>query len=66
MTEEAAVEEMYAWLLAIHRAAGAGRLASPRGGLSACDEIADLLRGTAVRERYAGRECAPRSAAGRV
>ena len=60
VTEEAAVEGMYAWLLGIHRATGAGRLASPRGGLSACDEIADLLRRRpAVRERFAGRECAP-------
>ena len=59
LSEEAAVEQMYAWLLAIHRAAGPGR-PSPPGSVTACDEIADLLRRHAgLRERYAGRECAP-------
>ncbi len=59
MSEEAAVESMYTWLLAIHRTAGAG--SRPRdSGVSACDEIADLLRRhPGLRERYAGRECAP-------
>lgn len=57
--EEAALEEMYAWLLAIHRTS-ATRPGPPPGGVSACDEIADLLRrypGSAG--RFAGRECAP-------
>ena len=57
--EEAALEEMYAWLLAIHRTS-ATRPGSPPGGVSACDEIVDLLRrypGSAG--RFAGRECAP-------
>jgi hypothetical protein len=60
VTEEEAIEGMYAWLLGIHRARGAGGRPSPPGGVSACDEIADLLRRRpAVRERFAGRECAP-------
>jgi hypothetical protein len=59
LSEDAAVEEMYAWLSAIHRAAGAGTRV-PRPGPSACDEIVDLLRRHAgLKERYAGRECAP-------
>jgi prophage DNA circulation protein len=60
LTEEAALEEMYAWLIAIHRAAGGARRAAPPGGVSACDEIADLLRRhPGASERFAGRECAP-------
>jgi hypothetical protein len=60
MPEEVALEEMYAWLIAIHRAALAAPRPPPPGGLSACDEIADLLRRHAgARERFAGRECAP-------
>jgi hypothetical protein len=59
LSEDAAVEEMYAWLSAIHRAAGAGTRV-PRLGPSACDEIVDLLRRHAgLKERYAGRECGP-------
>jgi hypothetical protein len=59
MSEEAAVEEMYAWLLAIHRAAGPGSRPA-RSGPTACDEIVDLLqRYPGLKERYAGRECAP-------
>jgi hypothetical protein len=60
LTEESALEAMYAWLHAIHRAASAGGRPPPPGGVSACDEIADLLRRhPAVKERFAGRECAP-------
>jgi hypothetical protein len=60
LSEEAAVEEMYTWLLAIHRAAGAGGRPPRPGSVTACDEIADLLRRyPGLKERYAGRECAP-------
>jgi len=60
MSEEAAVEQIYAWLLAIHRAALAAARPPPPGSLSACDEIKDLLRRfPKVRERFAGRECTP-------
>ena len=59
MTEAAALEEMYAWLIAIHRTQAA-RGTSPRGALSACDEIADLFRRRAAsRAGFAGRECVP-------
>jgi hypothetical protein len=58
LTEETALEQMYSWLLAIHRSAA--RRAPPPGGVSACDEIGDLLRRyPGVRERFTGRECAP-------
>ena len=58
LPEEAAVEQMYAWLLAVHRAAVAGGRPSPSGPVTACDEIADLLRRyPAIKDRYAGREC---------
>jgi hypothetical protein len=59
LSEEAAVEEVYAWLLGIYRAAGAGTRPS-RPESIACDEIADLLRRyPALKERYLGRDCAP-------
>jgi hypothetical protein len=58
VSEEAALEEMYAWLLAIQRSAA--RRAPAPGGVSPCDEIGDLLRRyPRARERFAGRECAP-------
>jgi hypothetical protein len=57
--EEAAVDQMYAWLLAMHRAAGPGGRPPPSGSVTPCDQIVDLLqRYPAVKERYAGRECA--------
>jgi hypothetical protein len=60
LTEQSALDAMYAWLHAIHRAAGAGGRPPPPGGVTACDEIADLLRRhPAVKEHFAGRECAP-------
>jgi hypothetical protein len=60
VSEEAALEAMYAWLLGIHRTAAAGRRAPPPGGISACDEIADLLRRhPGAKDRFAGRECTP-------
>jgi hypothetical protein len=58
MSEEAALEHMYAWLLAIHRTA-AGRPAQP-GSVPTCEAIGDLLRRfPGVREKFAGQECAP-------
>lgn len=58
MSEDAAVEQMYVWLLAIHRAAGAGGRPPTPGSVTPCAEIADLVRRhPAVQERYAGREC---------
>jgi hypothetical protein len=60
LSESEALEQMYAWLLAIHRAAAAsGRPAQP-GSMSACDAIRDLLgRFPGVREKFVGQECAP-------
>jgi hypothetical protein len=59
VSEAAALEEMYAWLIAIHRSQAA-RGASPVGALSACDEIADLFRRRAQsRAGFAGRDCVP-------
>jgi hypothetical protein len=60
MTERAALEEMYAWLIAIHRGAQAAHRPAPSGSPSACDEIADLFRRLpGVRGEFAGRECVP-------
>jgi hypothetical protein len=57
LSEETALEQMYAWLLAIHRASG--RRPEP-GQVPACDLIGDLVRRfPAVREGFAGRECVP-------
>ena len=59
LTQEAALEEMYAWLLAIHRAAVSARPPSSGAGAT-CDEIGDLLRRhPAAKDHFAGRECAP-------
>ena len=60
LSESEALEQMYAWLLAIHRAAAvSGRPPQP-GSVPPCDAIRDLLgRFPGVREKFAGRECAP-------
>lgn len=60
MSEQAALDQMYAWLLGMHRAAAAsGRLSEP-GTARPCDAIGDLLRRyPGSREWFAGRECAP-------
>lgn len=51
--EAEALEQVYGWLLGIHRARS-------EEGPSACDAILRLLsRFPAHRERFAGRECAP-------
>jgi hypothetical protein len=58
VSEEAAVGEMYAWLLAIHRGAGIAGRPRPAGAVTPCDQIADLLeRYPAVKARYADRQC---------
>jgi hypothetical protein len=58
ISEEAALEQTYAWLLAIHRAAS-GRPTQP-GSVPACEAIGDLLRRfPGVREKFAGQECVP-------
>ena len=60
MSEEAALEQMYAWLLAIHRTAVASGRAAQPGSAPTCQAIGYLLRRfPEVRERFAGRECAP-------
>jgi hypothetical protein len=58
--ERDALEEMYAWLLGIRRAAAPdGRPPGP-GARAGCDAITDLLgRFPQHRDSFAGRECAP-------
>jgi hypothetical protein len=60
MPEQAALDQMYAWLLGMHRVAlAAGRPPQP-GGVRPCDAIGDLLRRyPGARGWFAGRECAP-------
>jgi hypothetical protein len=58
--ERDAVETMYVWLLAIHRAPAAPSRPATAGTASGCDAIQDLLgRFPQHREWFAGRECAP-------
>ena len=60
LSESEALEQMYTWLLAIHRATVASGRPPQPGGVPACEAIGDLLgRFPGVRERFAGRECAP-------
>jgi hypothetical protein len=60
LSEEAALEQMYAWLVAIHRAAPASSRPAEPGRVPACELIADLLRRfPRGSERFTGRECAP-------
>jgi hypothetical protein len=60
MSEEAALDQMYAWLLGMHRAAlASGRPPKP-GSPPPCEAIGDLLRRyPGARDWFAGRECAP-------
>lgn len=59
-SENDALEQMYAWLLAIHRATVASGRPPEPGSVAACDAIRDLLgRFAGLREKFAGRECAP-------
>jgi hypothetical protein len=60
LSEEAALDQMYSWLLAIHHAALAAGRPPPSGVTPTCEAIGDLLRRfPGVREKFAGRECAP-------
>jgi len=60
MSEQAALEQMYAWLLGMHHAAAASGRPTPPDRPSPCDAIGDLLqRYPGSRESFAGRECAP-------
>ncbi|HEY7139061.1 MAG TPA: hypothetical protein VIE44_03105 [Methylomirabilota bacterium] len=60
MSEEAALDAMYAWLLGMHRAALASGRPPEAGSVRPCDAIGDLLRRyPGAREWFAGRECAP-------
>jgi hypothetical protein len=60
MSEQGALDEMYASLLRVHRAAlASGRRPEP-GSVAPCDAIGDLLRRyPGSKEWFAGRECAP-------
>jgi hypothetical protein len=60
MSEQEALDQMYAWLLGIHRAAPASGHPPESGSVRPCDAIGDLLRRfPASKEWFAGRECAP-------
>jgi hypothetical protein len=60
MPEQAALDQMYAWLLGMHRAdVAAGRATEP-DSVRPCDAIGDLLRRYPdAKDWFAGRECAP-------
>ena len=60
MSEPAALDQVYAWLLGMHRAAIAADRPPEAGGVRPCDAIGDLLRRyPGSKESFAGRECAP-------
>jgi len=60
MSEQAALDEMYAWLLGMHHAAVASGRPTPPDRPRPCDAIGNLLqRYPESREWFAGRECAP-------
>jgi hypothetical protein len=60
MSERAALDQTYTWLLAQHRAALASGRPTPPDRPRPCDAIEDLLRRyPESREWFAGRECAP-------
>jgi hypothetical protein len=59
-SEQAALDQMYAWLLGIHHAALASGRPTPPDRPRPCDAIGELLqRYPGSREWFAGRECAP-------
>jgi hypothetical protein len=60
LSEEVALDQMYGWLVGIHHAAVASGRPPQPGSVPPCEAIGDLLRRyPGVRERFAGRECAP-------
>jgi hypothetical protein len=60
MSEAAALEQVYASLLGLHRAAIASARPPEPGAVRPCDAIGDLLRRYPdSRASFAGRECAP-------
>jgi hypothetical protein len=60
MSEQAALDQMYAWLLSMHRAAVASDRPPEPDGVRPCDAIGDLLRRYPdAKDWFAGRECAP-------
>jgi hypothetical protein len=60
LSEQEALDQMYAWLLGMHRAAVASGRAPEPGSVRPCDAIGDLLRRyPASKDSFAGRECAP-------
>src|SRR5262249_17489784 len=60
MSEPAALDQVYAWLLGMHRAAVASGRPPEAGSVRPCDAIGDLLRRYPdSKEWFAGRECAP-------
>jgi hypothetical protein len=60
LSQQEALDQMYAWLLGMHRAAVASGRPPEPGGVGSCDAIGDLLRRyPASKEWFAGRECAP-------
>ena len=60
MPERAALEQVYAWLLGLHRAAVASTRPPEPDAVRPCDAIGDLLRRYPdSKASFAGRECAP-------
>jgi hypothetical protein len=60
LSEEVVLDQMYGWLVGIHHAAVASGRPPQPGSVPPCEAIGDLLRRyPGVRERFAGRECAP-------
>jgi len=60
MSEPVALDQVYAWLLGMHRAAIASDRQPESGAVRPCDAIGDLLRRYPdSKESFAGRECAP-------
>jgi len=58
MSEREALDQMYAWLLGMHRAPRASGRPPEPGSVRPCDAIGDLLRRyPASKEWFAGREC---------
>jgi hypothetical protein len=62
MSEQEALDQMYAWLLGMHHTTVASGRPPEQGRVKPCDAIGDLLRRyPGSKEWFAGRECAPQS-----